>query len=144
MFGKFGVKGLDAFVWLKVRLLKRPQWPVQALMLFCFQPWEHLRFTSGLTKNSLSCISPGSPPPLWTCKAASHLHQNEELQGKSGFAIFCWLQEDHFHIGGADYHDLWCWSNPSSDEYKCHSCMYVKGEGSGCRGSAILQAPVAA
>lgn len=91
-------RSLRAFVWLKVLLLREPTWPVLHPCCFCFQAWEHLGFASGLTKKSLNCISPGPLPPFPTCKAASHLHQNEELQGQNVFAIFLWLWRGHVHI----------------------------------------------
>lgn len=97
-------KPLMAFVWLKVLLLKEPMWPVLHPCCFVFGPENIWDLRQGLTKKLLNCVPPPShtsssfhpSPKFWTCRAATHLHQNEELQGQNALAIFLWQQGPFF------------------------------------------------
>lgn len=72
-----------------------------APMLFLFSALRTFGICVRASQRSSSiAFPPPSPtsssshpsPKFWTCRAATHLHQNEELQGQNASAIFLWQE----------------------------------------------------
>lgn len=76
-----------------------------APMLFLFSALRTFGICVRASQRSSSiAFPPSSPtsssshpsPKFWTCRAATHLHQNEELQGQNASAIFLWQEGPFF------------------------------------------------
>lgn len=89
--------------------------------VFVFNP-ENIWDLHWPSQRNPSIAFPLVPLPLFEPARLPHICIKMKSGGNSVFAIFCWLQKDHFHISWAYFHDL-LWYKRCFELIRCPLAM---------------------